>query len=259
MANLEYDPKEDEFIRNIIFEGKVDEYNKLLKLHDRKNKLKKLKRKSPYVIEFTGTPRTGKTTLINNLNDFFKKGGYKVMVIEEFTTSAKYKKEIYPMLKDEYKSIINTQIPKYVLLQLEDALKQDVDIIIVDRCLFDRAIWADRLYLKDGFTKEEYDAYLKLYLPIIKEKIDCIIGTYTDPITSLKRDYLANLSLEKRNFLNVQNVEEYNTSLNNLKDISERENINFHIVDTTDKSQRDISILVSDIILTDMEDKYVCK
>ena len=38
--------------------------------------MKVLNNKFTYVIEFTGTPRTGKTTLINNLYDFFKKGKF---------------------------------------------------------------------------------------------------------------------------------------------------------------------------------------
>ena len=252
--------KEDEFIKDTIFKDKEDEYNKLLKLHYRKKELSKLKsilHMNPYIIEFTGTPRTGKTTLMNNLNDFFKKGGFKVITLEEFTTSDKYKKEIYPTLKDQSKSEINTQIPKYVLSQLEDALKQDVDIIMIDRSLVDRMIWIDRLYLKDEFKKEEYEEYISTYIPIIKENIDTIIATYADSMTSLKRDYFANLSLEKRNFLNIQNIEEYNTSLKNIEELSSENNINLHLIDTSDKNQRDISIMITEDILSDMRDKYI--
>ena len=52
----------------------------------------------PFVIEFSGTPRTGKTTTINNLNDFFKKGGLKTTVIPELTTSDYYKNYLKPLL-----------------------------------------------------------------------------------------------------------------------------------------------------------------
>jgi len=110
------------YIKDKIFENKEAEYNELLKIHFRKEEVYKMKQvlpsQVPYVIEFTGTPRTGKTSLINNLKDFFKKKGFKVQVLEEFTTSEKYKKEIYPSLKDKYKNVVNTEIPKYVLSQL---------------------------------------------------------------------------------------------------------------------------------------------
>lgn len=253
--------RDDEFIKNTIFENNLEEYQSVLKLHYKKLELLKLEtvmsKKIPYVIEFTGTPRTGKTTLINNLHDFFKKAGFSVEVLEEFTTSKKYQKEIYPILKNKYKNVINTEIPKYVLKQLEETVNNNPDIIIVDRSLFDRLIWVDRLYLKNGMTDIEYEDYKKLYIPLIKEKIDIVISTYTDSITALKRDYQANLSLERRNFLNEANVNEYNTSLLNMEKLSKKENINFYLFDTTAKTQRKISIEIAGTILSDMRSKYV--
>ena len=222
---LFYD-KKDKYVEDIVFDGRSEEFKILNKLHYQKEelfKLKELLETIPYVIEFTGTPRTGKTTLINNLYDFFKKKGFSVDVLEEFTTSKKYKKEIYPLLKDKYKNIVNTEIPKYVLNQLEESINNKPDIIIVDRSLFDRLIWVDRLNLKDGMSDSEYLEYKKLYIPLIKDKIDIIIATYTDSLTSIKRDYSANLSLEKRSFLNEANVDEYNRSLLNMKDLAESE------------------------------------
>lgn len=252
--------KKDNYTKNIIFKDKQEEYNQLIKYHYRKEEIYKLKQlieNIPYVIEFTGTPRTGKTSLINNLNDFFKKKGFKVEVIEEFTTSKKYKKEIYPSLKNKYKNVVNTEIPKYVLKQLEEAIVNKPDIIIVDRSLFDRLIWVDRLFLKDGMTNEEYENYKNLYLPIIIEKIDIIIATYTDALTSIKRDYNANLSLEKRNFLNENNVNEYNNSLKKMNELSNEYGINMYMFDTTNKSQREISFEVIDVILEDMKKKLL--
>ena len=48
-------------------------------------------------------------------------------------------------------------------------------------------------------SENEYSEYKKLYIPLIKNKIDIVISTYADSLTSLKRDYNANLSLEKSN------------------------------------------------------------
>jgi len=255
--------KNDDYTKNIIFENKKEEYNNLIKFHYRKEEIYKMKKvlskKTPYVIEFTGTPRTGKTSLINNLYDFFKKQGFNVIVLEEFTTSKKYKQKIYPLLKDKYKKIVNTEIPKYVLNQLEESLSQNPDIIIIDRSLLDRLIWVDRLVLKNGMTKEEYNNYKEKYIPLIKEKINIIIATYTDSLTALKRDYNANLSLEKRSFLNKENIDEYNKSLINIQKISQKEKINFYLFDTTNKNQREISFEVVDIILKNMKNNYLEK
>ena len=68
------DKQSDNYIKNIIFKDNAEDYAKLLKIHYQKKEIFKMKsvleNRKPYVIEFTGTPRTGKTTLINNLYDF---------------------------------------------------------------------------------------------------------------------------------------------------------------------------------------------
>ena len=257
-----YDKKDNKLERK-IFNERIEDYNKLVKFHYRKQEIYKmtkvLNNNKPYVIEFTGTPRTGKTNLINNLYDFFKKGGFNTIVLEEFTTSKRYKQEIYPKLKDKYKKVVNTEIPKYVLKELEETIDKEPDIIIIDRSLFDRMIWVDRLYKKNGMLIEEYNNYIKEYVPIIKQKIDIIISTYTDSLTSLKRDYNANLSLEKRTFLNEQNINEYNYSLLKMKKLSEKERINLHIFDTTEKSEREVSFEVVDTILSNMRKEYLSR
>jgi len=257
------DKNDNDYVKDVIFKDNIEEYKLLNEIHYRKEEVFKLKKvlsnKTPYVIEFTGTPRTGKTSLINNLKDFFKKKGFVVEVLEEFTTSEKYKKEIYPTLKDKYKNVVNTEIPKYVLKQLEESINRNSDIIIIDRSLFDRLIWVDRLVLKAGMSKKEYTEYKNLYIPLIKEKIDIIISTYTDSLTALKRDYNANLSLEKRTFLNEKNVDEYNKSLLNMEQLSRQEQINFKLFDTTSKNQREISFEVIDFILENMKNNLLEK
>lgn len=244
-----------------IFKNNEDEYNKLKKLHYRKLEVYKMKmvldNKKPYVIEFTGTPRTGKTTLIKNIEDFFKKCNFSVTVLEEFTTSDRYKKEIKPRLKNKCENIVNMEIPKYVLEDLNTAINKKPDVILIDRSLLDRMIWVERLYNKEGISKENYDNYIKEYIPIIRNKINIIIGTYTDSLTALKRDYKANLSLEKRSFLSKKNVDEYNSALVNVNKISKNNNINFNMYDTTMKSEREVSFEIIDTILSDMRRVYV--
>ena len=208
----------------------------------------------PYTIEFTGTPRTGKTTLINNLYDFFKKGKFKTSILEEFTTSKRYKEQIYPKLKNEYKNVVNTEIPKYVLKDLEEEMQKDLDVILIDRSLFDRIIWVNRLYLKNGMKEDEYKDYLNTYIPLVNEKIDIVIALKTDAITALKRDYNANLSLEKRNFLNEDNINEYNASLENTLKMFENK---VYLFDTTNTSQRETSIEVAHKILDEYRNKAI--
>ena len=113
------------------------------------------------------------------------------------------------------------------------------------------------MYLKNGLTFIEYNKYKNKYIPLIKSKINIVLALYTDSITCLKRDYYTNISLEKRNFLNQKNVDEYNTSLFNMKELSKNQNINLLFFDTTNKSEREISIEVVNKILDDMRLYYI--
>lgn len=121
-----FNDKYDDFIKNEIFKDDSLYYDRLVKINFKNDEVFKLNsvlsNRKPFVIEFTGTPRTGKTSLINNLYDFFKKKGFSVVVLEEFTTSKKYKEEIFPTLKDKNKKIINTEIPKYVCTYMSNLL-----------------------------------------------------------------------------------------------------------------------------------------
>ncbi|UKI28990.1 MAG: hypothetical protein L6V78_01075 [Clostridium sp.] len=80
------------------------------------------------------------------------------------------------------------------------------------------------------------------------KKIDIVIAfKKTDAITALKRDYNANLSLEKRNFLNEDNVNEYNASLEKYSEKCLKNKV--YLFDTTNTSQRETSIEVAHKIL----------
>ena len=54
----------------------------------------------------------------------------------------------------------------------EEEQAKDLDVILIDRSLFDRIIWVDRLYLKNGMKEDEYKDYLNTYIPLVNEKID---------------------------------------------------------------------------------------
>ena len=160
-------------------------------------------------------------------------------------------------LKNEYKNIVNTEIPKYVLAQLNEVLDEQYDIVIIDRSLFDRCIWIDRLFLKKGISDDEVNLYYEKYIEIIKNKIDVVVATYCDSNVSMKRDYEANLSLEKRNFLNEDNVNEYNVSLKNTIDLLEKNNYQVNLFDTNKKSMKEIEFDVVECVLKEMKDRYL--
>ena len=253
--------KEDLFLRDTIFNDNRDYYKRLRMLHAQKIELQRLKSlcvlSKPFVIEFSGTPRTGKTTTINNLYDFFKKGGFNVELIEEFTIS-KYFKEVF---REKYKDVssfkLNVAIIEDVTRELENVLGLDKEIILIDRSINDRQIWNYRRYVRGDVGKEQYIMTRDKYLQVSKKLIDFLVITYANPLTSLKRDYLSSLSLEKRSFLSQGNIEEYNKCLNDLNNLFTSSVENMLLLDTSSMGVNDVTIEVASQILPKMRKRYI--
>lgn len=256
-----FNNKENLFLKETIFNDDLDYYEKLKRLHAKKEELQRLRAlctlSKPFVIEFTGTPRTGKTTLINNLCDFFKKGGFNTQIIEEFTTSKYYKEELKDRFKHMSSSESNIAIIECVYQQLIDAIKNGKDIILIDRSLNDRQIWNYRRYKRGDMDKSLYLETKEKYSVLSKELIDFLVITYADALVSLKRDYYSSLALENRSFLNIDNIDEYNQCLNSLINLFNSSVDDSILVDTTNKNMNDISTEVADNIMTSMRKKYI--
>lgn len=253
--------KEDTYLRDTIFNNSTY-YNKLKMLHAQKIELQRLKAlctlSKPFVIEFSGTPRTGKTTTINNLYDFFKKGGFKVSLIEEFTTSKYYKEQLKEKFDQMNLGDGNIAIIEEVHKQLSNALNNSQqDIILIDRSINDRQIWNYRRYIRGDMPKKQYMEAKEKFSSISKSLIDFLVITYADSLTCVKRDYNCSLALEKRNFLNVENVDEYNRCLLELEELFSNSVENSVLLDTTTMSMEDASINIASKIMPVMREKYI--
>ena len=253
--------KEDSYLKTTIFNDNQDYYEKLKQLHAQKLELQRLKTlctfSKPFVIEFSGTPRTGKTTTINNLYDFFKKGGFEVSVVEEFTTSKYYKEELKNKLSKLSSGERNIAILEYIYKELLDVLRNNQDIVIIDRSINDRQIWNYRCFKNGGIEENKYYELREKYSSLSKELIDFLVITYADPLTSLKRDYNSSLALESRSFLNVENIEEYNNSLKDLKSLFKESVGNLIILDTTKMTMSEVSTYITSEIMPIMRKRYI--
>ena len=261
VLDIVFAEKEDLYLRDTIFDDNRNYYEELKKLHAQKVELQKLKALSvlskPFVIEFSGTPRTGKTTTINNLYDFFKKGGFNTAIIEEFTTSGYYKEVFKQKYKDVSSTESNMAIIEEVTRQLEEALNSDKEIILIDRSINDRQIWNYRRYIRGDMPEEPYQEAREKYSAISSRLIDFLVITYAEPLTSLKRDYNSSLALEKRNFLNIDNLNEYNRSLKDLQELFETSVDDSILLDTSSMGMDKVSIEIASQIMPAMRKRYI--
>ncbi|MBU1178961.1 hypothetical protein KKB69_01300 [Patescibacteria group bacterium] len=101
---------------------------KLLKKLKRPKTEKKVER--PFFIEITGSPSSGKTTMISILDPFFRRQGFRVYTPQEGAEVIRH----IPRTSHLY----NVRTGLYALATLIDASVNDnYDLVIFDRCPYD--------------------------------------------------------------------------------------------------------------------------
>ena len=105
--------------------------------------------------------------------------------------------------------------------------------------------------------EEIYKQAKEKYSLISQKLIDLLVITYTDSLTALKRDYTSSLALEKRRFLNIDNLNEYNKSLNDLNVLLKTTVKDFIFLDTTSIGTNDVSVEIASQIMTVLRKRYI--
>ena len=98
-----------------------------------------MNRQKPFIVEFTGTPEAGKTTILTLLKQSLESSGFTVKVYPE---SAEKSKSIFP--RDSYgKSKFDAKFWMHLetLKNLVEAPYQNYDIILFDRGALDEKFW----------------------------------------------------------------------------------------------------------------------
>lgn len=212
MLEVEY----KKFLETQIFNGNEDRLAALMKLHDSKKRLVgAIKQRggllNPFLAEFSGSPRAGKTTCILSISEFFKKGGFNVFLAEEIANKVNQQISDYEVLKSMSKEEYNDLVAEETLkIFREKSHDRSVDILLFDRGILDRYIWYYALRNKSENGMENLQIY---YDKIKEETIDFLCVTMCDPITSMKRDYLHSLTLEPRKNNNFNSLQTYNSAV----------------------------------------------
>ncbi len=259
--DLVFDKQENKI--SAYYVGNEEYYKKVKELDARLTELQNLKKiitlDKPYVIESTGTPRTGKTSTLEDLSDFYKKGGFKVNYVKEFTTSKKYKEE----LQEKYNKLSSNE--KYLKIleeiekELKSAIKTNADIIIIDRSINDRQVWNYLNYINGNFDEETYTKLRDKYQKISQKLIDYLLVTKTNANEAIKRDYLAHASIRPRTFLTEENVNKYNNSLESVDNLLKNSVNTYFKMDTTNTNLADERLKVIESTAKDLRKKYINK
>lgn len=102
----------------------------------------------PFIIEFTGSPSSGKTTCITELDKFMRRQGFRVLRPQEGAEVIRH----IPRTTPEY----NIRTALYALQMVIDySYGHTYDVVILDRGLFDAYVWMEYWHEKDMLTPNE--------------------------------------------------------------------------------------------------------
>ena len=174
---------------------------------------RKLRR--PLLIEFCGSPKSGKSTTITSLNQFLKRNGFTTTVLTERASVCPVSNK-----KDPFFNIWT--LTSAVAEIIEHLDKNDTDIIIADRAIFDALCWFEWLNKNDSIESpylndENYKSLISfIKMDLLKDYIDIVYVFKVEPKISIEREY-SNLLTDKRgSIMRESTLKSFSESVDNV-------------------------------------------
>ncbi len=235
---------------------------RLEELHERKVKLRKqitsIEVHDPFIIEFSGLPRTGKTVTSDRIYEFFKFGDFN---IEKTTEPAAIIKRTHtPEELKHFSSVdFNDETLRISREELVNKKEKKPDIIIQDRGIIDNYFWYQMMLMKGQLSEDEFaDKISNLYIDL--QTINQLYVFKADPATIVLRDYMNEIYLEDRKKTTIEQVSKLRDGIDRFLPAIEKNipnGIDLFYYDTTCYTEMDTSIAVANSIIDGMEKQIV--
>jgi len=160
---------------------------------------------SPIVIEFSGSPKSGKSTNIEIVSHFFKRMGYKVWAPSEGAS----KRTPYHLRRDLV--AYNAWTLNYAISELLIAYYNvdQPDIIILDRGPFDSLAWMMLLQHQGKLNENEFRIFKDFALhPKWRDRISRLYLFSCSPSVSLEREHKSKLTRYPGTAMNSRSLKE---------------------------------------------------
>src|SRR5258708_21041549 len=170
------------------------DFELIAELESRAAKLKKLldlgSAKRPLIIEFSGSPKAGKTRSISVLELFLKRNGITAEVFTERASIApiKSKGHLY------FNIWVSCASPQGML----ESLYRDIDVFILDRGIFDALVWNAWLLMTAKINKEEADQVEQFFtMKRWTDLVDVVFVLRCEPSVSIAREHADQLTTKR--------------------------------------------------------------
>lgn len=225
-------------------------------------KLKKeRKQRRPLIIEFCGCPKSGKTTTITSLNIFLKRNNFNTVVLSERASVCPVKDKKHPYFNIWTMCSTIAEIIKFY------SSKENIDIIIADRGIFDALCWFE--WLNSNDTEEnprlDDDKYKTLINFALMDTwtniIDLVYVFQVSSEKSIMREYATLLTKKKGSIMNKKTLDSIHASINVAVDKYASKFKRVERIDTSNNqnNQNKVGAIVTSTILRVLKDLLVEK
>jgi thymidylate kinase len=161
----------------------------------------KQQRKRAIVLEFTGTAKAGKSTMITMIENFFRRQNFIVKVPQEGA-------EVFRNIP-RISAVYNIRTGIYALGNLIDsAFDKNIDMIILDRGVCDAYFWMEYWYEKKKINKQEMVMLQNFFTsPKFLCFLDLVFLLHCTPLESAKREMRNSLTYQEGEYMNSENLE----------------------------------------------------
>lgn len=159
-----------------------------------------------YLVEISGTPKAGKSSTISMVEGFFRACGWRVGVLRE--TAA-----LCPLpMKGHF--FFNTWTTTQMLAAVLEAVERPLDLVIVDRGLFDALVWLELQKVRGQVASDEANAFSAfVLLDRWRTLIDTSLVMKVSPKVAMEREQHDRLVPRIGSVMNEQTLSLFNATL----------------------------------------------
>lgn len=204
----------------------------------------------PIVIEFCGSPRSGKTQSINSLSVFLRRNQFRVHTIVEQAAVNPIPNKFDPSF-----NVWNGCNSLCKLLEAMTNRATEYDFILMDRGVFDTVCWFYFQMQRGAMPEAEYEAFTNFFL---NEKwvsiVTLVYVFFAKPDVSLKREYATLLTRKPGSVMRDEILHDYNVAIDNC--VIEHGALFPRVarLDTSDRNQDEVGFIVTSQVVGILED-----
>lgn len=170
---------------------------------------RRVRPRRPIVIEFSGSPKSGKTTAISSLDIFLRRNGFRTKVLTE-------RASVCP-IPNKFDPVFNVWTGCAAMNQLMENLAKSprtVDVIIMDRGFFDALCWFEWQRERGFLREQDYNAFRQFFLaPRFRMVVDLVLAFEATPETSIEREYRNLLTRKEGSVMRKDVLTSYRNSI----------------------------------------------